>query len=98
MSKLNKQLEKQLEKKNIFISVVFQRNANREPQWYYVIDDLENQLHKSGIYGNKMQCKNDAIHKAFILTMSETDKAIIKATHFHCLKVAANKIRVSVTV
>lgn len=89
-----KNLIKHLEKQNIFISIIFKRNANREKAWYFIVEDLESELFKSTLYTDKRECKKDAQLRALEIFIKDKKFTVSLVAEGHCLKVASNRIKV----
>ncbi len=52
------------EEYGIYISIVFRTNLDREPRWHFIINDLEECLFSSGVFGEYEKCEIEAIKKA----------------------------------
>ena len=48
----------------IYISIIFKRNPNREEQWEFVIENKEDCLFRSDVYGSYWKAKTEAALKA----------------------------------
>lgn len=44
----------------IYISIVFARNANRAPAWIFYIENVEDELYRSGLFSDRDDCEREA--------------------------------------
>lgn len=52
------------ESEGIFITIAFARNLDRIPKWKFIIENVEDCLHKSGRFEDRHECELESLKKA----------------------------------